>query len=69
MGHAKRTVDTVAVVEFIGGAARGAVVLIMTAIAKIVRTEAFEKGRRTTVHTLPVNLAGTVLIANCRSTS
>jgi len=41
MGHAKRTVYTVAVLE--RGIIR-AVVLIMTGIAHIVRTEATEKG-------------------------
>ena len=69
MGHAKRTVDTVAVVEFIGGAAPCGKSLNMTGIAHIVRTVAFEKGRRTAVHTLPVDRACTMLIAMCHSTS
>jgi len=66
MGHAKRTVDTVAVLE--RGVER-AVVLIMTGIAHIVRTKATEEGSRTTVHTLPVDLVGTMLITLCRSSS
>lgn len=66
MSDSQGAVDSMTVLD---GWVHGSVVLVVTWVAHVVGAEAAEKSRGAAVHTLPIDLVSTVLVAiSCSST-